>query len=436
MTNIVTQTWNPGTNWPGKRATRWVQPSAAKPFVGTWLPFAVGFALPLISFQTGSSYRAETLWERLTVVDILTILAFVCAAIVGKLAVRSIAMFYGSALFAGFGIAALNNLVAGESLRVSAIESIALAVAFLYWIVGFNIAGTRSLRPLVIGIACGVFLESVIVIHDWLSANRWFVDNMEGRVRGTFRKNGQLAAYGFSVSGILLTIGISVERSSRWRTLLVIGGLLGILFLIAASRRSALFAVFSWIACYAVLAGPRSRHLAYYVTVFAFVVGGFLGFVYREVWIDTLFGTRVLHGVERLASLEGDFLFEQVVIALSHWNEWIPFGMGIGRGRLLMDGLEFHNLYLALIVEIGVLGLFAFLALVVTSFRTLLNAMPKGSMRPWVISFFFAAALFGVHNRLHRDRTFMLFLGIAAGLPAVRNIYNSKQDRVSTKSRI
>jgi hypothetical protein len=105
-------------------------------------------------------------------------------------------------------------------------------------------------------------------------------------------------------------------------------------------------------------------------------------------------------------------------------GEWLPFGVGPGNSRSFLPlGLELHNAHLALVVDLGLLGLLAFYLLLWRLPLTRGASPTKGSnnliSRQALLAFLVCATVIMLHNRLHRERGFMLFLGIAAQLAAV-----------------
>jgi O-antigen ligase len=97
--------------------------------------------------------------------------------------------------------------------------------------------------------------------------------------------------------------------------------------------------------------------------------------------------------------------------------------MGWGQGISVDydESNELHNGHLAVVVEAGVFGLLSFYWVSAQPiFRQWAGAFGPNTKvaRALVLSFLVAAAVVMIHNTLHRDRNFMLFLGIAATLRA------------------
>jgi O-antigen ligase len=90
-----------------------------------------------------------------------------------------------------------------------------------------------------------------------------------------------------------------------------------------------------------------------------------------------------------------------------------------GGHAMVMQSWEIHNGHLNIAVESGLFGLLAFYALVI---KALLhrwhNDFGKSTRAVRILTFTFllAGMVFMIHNRLHRDRGFMLFMGLASAI--------------------
>src|SRR5690606_22530096 len=114
----------------------------------------------------------------------------------------------------------------------------------------------------------------------------------------------------------------------------------------------------------------------------------------------------------------------QLDAAMAQSEDWFPFGLGIGRGQFMVipsggAAQEIHNGHLALVVETGIMGLLAFYWMAILPvFRDwgVAGRGDKPIVRFLLITFLAASAVFALHNRLQRDRVFMIFLGMATTL--------------------
>jgi hypothetical protein len=385
------------------------------------LLFCLGCTLPLVELSNIGEGAGRGILSRMTMVDVLTLIAVLFALLEVRPRSYTPAVLYLVSLAVALLFALVQCSRGAASFDESFVPFAALGMAFCYFGIGSAAARRHELLcALFWGIAVGVFFESVIVIHDYLFSSQWFADTMEGRVRGTFRACGQLGAYGYSAAGLLLTFGRSSFERTRARRLMIVAGLLAAFFVVAATRRSGIFALVGWLLMYLILGSRNVKSRSY---LFAFCAAAglcFAVFMYQDRLSDSFFGHRVLQALKAIES--GDnFTVLQAKDMLACFTEWFPFGLGVGYGFTMSStGHELHNGHLALLVELGVLGIGAFYGMMFTPLLGKRGAnLNRIGIRTLVISFIFASAIFMIHNRLHRDRAFMLFLGILTTLSVV-----------------
>jgi len=383
--------------------------------------FVLGLLLPIVSLSSGVTTGAASLTERVTFADMISVILI---AILGPLNLEKFrihpagVMYFVSLIIGCF----VGIVVAGpDGLSLVVPESAALFMAFLYWVVGYNAGTSRSLlRMLVLGIAAGILFESIIVYHDVIfSGSQWFPDPLNEGARGTFRVNSQLAAYGISTAGILLSIGWLLDTEKKTRFLLITAGLMATTFSLATSRRSAMLAIVIWLGVFLFLGLPYIRRRAYRLVLAATFIGSIVLFLNLNTLSQTFLADRIVAGTEAVVQ-GGSFSELQFRTVLEKIHLWFPLGVGIGRGSSIdtLHYAEFHSVHLSIAVELGILGLFSFYSMcIVPVFQKWDAAFGEkaGLARVILISFLVAAVLgMGIHNRIHRDRAFMLFLGITA----------------------
>lgn len=385
--------------------------------------FCIGLILPLVSTEAEREFRVPTFAERIVPVDLLVLGLMSVLLLRGKLRLPLCAKVYVGALLFSFAIGMVLVDPTTEKVYVPAVGFAALSMAFFYMVLGHNLRGSPNLsKATVLGVAVGAMWQLVIVAHDSLfSWSQWFLEPMAGRVRGTFRASGQLGAYGFSAAGILLTFGWAFFRSYRLRSLLLLAGLFSVYFTVAASRRSAVIAIICWAVLFLILGYRHLTSLAYVIVLVCVVVGGILLHLHVGEVKETFHGRRVSEALDSLQTSvdTGDTRqVKELRYTLRNVGMWFPIGAGTGRSRYVGWGSETHNGHLAVVTELGVVGLLAFYAMLyhVASRRfTCFSKQKQGLVvRALVMAFVLAAAIFMGHNRLHRDRTFMLFLGLAS----------------------
>jgi len=379
------------------------------------LAFGVGLLLAVLTVQTEYVGTPTDFVSRVAPVD------FLCVALLALLFFRHSLKLPPRPAFL-YLAAILVSLIPGLLFtsgpeRDVWVGASALLMALGYYVLGINLGASRTLiHWLLAGLCVGVFGQAIIVVHDVVSPTQWFPDPMEGRVRGTFKANGQLGAYGFCAAGLLVTFG-STLGSPAFRKACVALAITAASFVFLASRRTGMISVFAWGALFCVLAHRFSKRV-----FFKIFVGGYLAVMLAvgAFWpqIEASFiGRRFMDAVSSMGKDEG-FIQNQFKSCLETAGQWFPLGFGVGRGSHinLRDGHEIHNCILAVLVELGVLGLLGYLG-------TVLLPLLKRQWRQRsadhellgviLTSFLLISLVFMCHNTLDRDRTFLLYLGIA-----------------------
>jgi hypothetical protein len=382
------------------------------------LAFLLGLLLPVLTLRTAYVGTPRDLLSRIVPVDLLC-LAFL-AVLVTRHALRPVPL-PGVVYLFGIVLSAVPGLLvtAGPEVDVWWPLSAAL-MAFGFYVLGLNLGASPGLlRALLAGSALAVLAETVVVYHDFLSPAPWFPDPMRGRARGTFKANGQLGAYGWCAAGLLATFGATVA-APRLRTLLVLAALAAATFPFPASRRTGMFCVFLWAVLFLAL-GARFAGRGPYRLLAGAVLGTVLALA--VAWghlAHTFFGKRVTDAARGFEKRD-NFIEKQHRNALRTLPEWFPFGFGVGKGYRIdpRDGHEVHNGLLAVLVEQGVLGLAGFAAMVLAPLAAALGGRrndPEALFGAILASFLLASLVFMIHNTLYRDRTFQLYLGLAAAM--------------------
>jgi hypothetical protein len=135
---------------------------------------------------------------------------------------------------------------------------------------------------------------------------------------------------------------------------------------------------------------------------------------------SSFIGGRFMSAVSSIGKQEG-FIQNQFRDCLNTAGSWFPFGFGVGRGARISPeaGQEVHNTFLAVLVEMGVLGLAAFLAIILTPLlkrRWQRRSRDHEFLGVLMTSFLLISLVFMFHNTLARDRTFLMYVGIATAV--------------------
>jgi len=409
---------------PQATPVRQPQFSDTSPIAVRAMVFLVGVFLPLVTISRYRNLGDASLLTRMAIPDIICVLTVAIIIVSRQLKLHWTSLAYFGALCLSFVIA-----FTAEPRAHVITSMLALLMAYLYLLVGASASESPStMRALLMGMLIGVGWEGVIVFHDYLlPGSRWFLGN-ENKIRGTFRASGQLAQYGFTMAGIMFCFGWAMFQSKWKQILMLIAGCVAIFFVFSAVRRSGIFAIGSGVAVYLVL-GIWFRSKAYLSVLLVSIVGG----IVYAVWIaQALEGSFLVYRLTLAVNdlSEGEtFTQMQFYTAMDNFNLWFPMGTGVGRGYIAVTeqtldlGMgEIHNGHLSIMVELGLLGAITFYLLCLrAAVRPLMKSKSRlGSSGPAVrgivLAFLCAAAVFMIHNRLHRDRGFMIFLGAAPTL--------------------
>lgn len=410
---------SPAPEWAtGSDAGRLAPSAALETWTNKVFAFGIGLLLAVLTLSTQYVGTPTDVLSRVAPVD------FLCMAFLPLLFIRHrmrMPPVTGLLYVAAIGLALVPALVVSPGPEVEVWrQGAAILMAFGFYLVGLTLGESPALlRWLLAGVCIAVLAEALVVYHDTFASRLWFPDPMEHRVRGTFKTNGQLGAYGFCAAGLLIPFG-ATSGSSAFRKLCVASGLVACTFVFLASRRTGMIAVFAWGALFAVL-GRRFSGERFY----KLFVGGFLAILLAIaiLWpqVEASFvGRRFQDAMTSLNSREG-FIQEQLRNSYATSDQWFPFGFGVGRGYRIDPGagFEVHNGMLAVLIELGVLGFAGFMGMVI---HPLLRRKWQRRSRDHdllgvhLTTFLLICFLFMFHNTLYRDRTFLLFLGVATAV--------------------
>jgi hypothetical protein len=372
------------------------------------LCFLLGLSLPFISFaQQGQFTRSLT--NRVEGVDIVCVLLLLALFCSGRLRLTWAFGIYCLALFVSLAVGLTNDLQ-GEAFTAF----MALMMAVLYYIVGRSIAQQQVLvKALLVGLLISTLIESVIVWHDYFLP-KWFPSKHSSRVRGTFRSTAQLGSYGFTTAGILLSFGWAYFRSAWARTLVLLAGVSSCGFVMASTRRSGMFALLLWLGLFLLLGLKNISRRSYWVVV-CFSLVAMIGLIAASAQVkESYVFERFNDAFEQVA--EGDsFTHQQFYKAIDKLDMWFPFGTGAGQSPVVMDRFEAHNGHLAVVLELGLLGAIGYYGLWLPLVRRKWSdsfGAHTTMVKLVSLTFVVGALVFMIHTRLHRDRSFMLFLGM------------------------
>lgn len=404
-----------GPRWSAPQPLRSAVPAAGPITKG--LAFLLGATLPLITLDQNVTSTSAALSDRVVLADLMAIAFLLLSGMRTRLQFRATTVIYIGALLYAFLVALLRHSDS-ETFIEAAKAFIAIGFAVAFVVAGATAAMSEGvLYWLTMGCLVGLFGEMVIATHDYLyPSNPWFVDAMERRVRGTFKKSGQLASYGFSAVVLLGVVGRQLSHRRMLPALTMAGLMAGCFIIMASTRRSALVGILAMMVTFLVI-GTRFAHTRLYQFSVASVVAGGLFFLWNMAGLsDSFVMQRYTSAFSNLESSD-NWLMVEVQNAYDTSDAWFPFGIGLGQGfRIGATGEhEIHNGHLAMLVEGGLPLYFCTLALMLypawLSLKTL--ASPKADIGVAIlVAVFVGAVVFMGHNRVYRDRAFMVAAGV------------------------
>ncbi|MEK7389801.1 MAG: hypothetical protein AAB036_08880 [Elusimicrobiota bacterium] len=354
-----------------------------------------GASLPFISFSREKAADVSSLSDRLAAPELFGLLLVLLSLPAGRLLRPN--SFYPSVSM-GFLL-----FMAGVSTMLAALyippgQSL-VTYTSQFLIFGFLVAlsmracvllrGEREILIFASCIALGGFIESLIVGHDLaarlVGASMWFRDSMDLRARGTFRASGMLAQYGFVVGGVLFALaswpkGIGL-RTRLWWTLTSVSLLMYPIF---TTRRSGIAALFVLMTVWIVLNQMHGlQGLKKSVPVLVPVSLILFGYLSQPEYRDFLFG-RVTSAHQKVSSGHS-FQSDQIDDARQSASKRPFFGVGWGlsTGASRTEN-EMHSTYLAVIVDAGLAGFIAFLALLWSLFRASWRLLKMTKQTPYL----------------------------------------------------
>ncbi|MBI1346065.1 hypothetical protein GC163_07230 [bacterium] len=381
------------------------------------LAFLLGATLPIITLEQNVTSTSGALTDRVVLADFMAIGFLVLSGLKTQLQFRSTTVLYLGALLYAFSVAMLRHND-GDTFIEAAKAFLAIGFAVAFVVAGATAAmSEKVLYWLTLGALLGLFGELLIAAHDFLlPSNPWFVDAMERRVRGTFKKSGQLASYGFSA---VVFLGATYKLLSNRKflgTLILAGVMAGCFILVASTRRSALVGVVAMMLTFLVIGTRFAKSRLYQVSLASVVAGGLFLLANLSGLSDSFVMQRYSSAFNNLDSSD-NWLMVEVHNAYDTSDAWFPFGIGLGQGfRIGATGEhEIHNGHLAMMVEGGLPLYFCTLALILypawISLKTV--SSPRSDIAAVIlVAIFVGAVIFMGHNRVYRDRMFMLAAGV------------------------
>lgn len=266
---------------------------------------------------------------------------------------------------------------AGEIIKISNI--------FMFYIIAFWLceADNKFINKIIIFIGLGAVIPIIMAIYQFIYNSGLNFGDFTNRVYGTFGHPNVLAFYLVLCLAILLIRFLNIEKNKRHPLWLVAFGIIFIVLLLTYTR-----AAWIGLVVYLFVLG-----MLYYRKQFLIGLAGLSIIIILGLGINYLLVTNLSYDLTRLPlisrmttrSEDSDSIAWRLTV-LSEMSVWIAqaplLGQGLGAFPLLRkmqdvglyEDLNAHNDYLRLAVEIGFLGLFAYLLIYVSLFK---NAIKK-----------------------------------------------------------
>jgi O-antigen ligase len=286
----------------------------------------------------------------------------------------------------------------------------------------------RSIKPFVIAWVVGFGLLSVVCLYDtaaMLTGREMLYPGILQRLRGPFRTSAQLAGYSMTSFFILLA-GMRLLANHRWlRTLAIALTALAPLFVVLASRRSASVALLLGFAVLIVVSKYRTQ-----ILLGAGAAVGCL-IIFLALMQPEELSAYMAKRVEPLIGKDP----QKIQIALDHFQRGVSafkenpvLGVGFGAFSSTRYGRfdeaithEQHSGYLAILSETGAVGFAVLMFLHLAVLYQVVKLMQSGlaeyrDLGAYLLVLFAALAASELYNRVWRERSLWIVLGIVVAL--------------------
>ncbi len=313
--------------------------------------------------------------------------------------------------------------------------ALALLIQIYLFCVGLMVASAVSrygtVKPILVAWIVGFCLLSIPCLYDTLAiltGRQMIYPAVLQRLRGPFRTSAQLAQYCLT-SCFILVAAASLMRERRWLRRISLGqAVAAVLFVILASRRSA-FA--SLVAGFIALMAVSKQRAKILLNVTLPIVGAIVLLVLLAPPDLREYFSR------RIEPLIGEDP-QRVQVAVDHFQRGVAafkehpvLGVGFGAFEDTRFGdfsdesnnviHEQHSGYIAILAETGAVGFSTMIALHLAVLFTLIKVwknmpFPYSEFAATLIVLFVALGVSEVYNRIWRERSLWVVLGIVAAL--------------------
>lgn len=248
---------------------------------------------------------------------------------------------------------------------------IVIVYSFLFTlsvIIAFNNKDIRTM----LSICCySIIIASIIGIYDFMAFNAnlpTFNKHPEPtQIISGFIHFGTTADYAqimLSILTPLVATDFFIQSDKKFRRLVYLAIVLGIILLVGTSRISVIISYFLSLAVFGIMIFKKSNLKK--VLQFATVVTATVGLLFLAA--PTIFESFIYRMEVRIfarqpKTLAGDFFIENSKQSYATFIEHPLYGVGIGNSRVLVNELEFgvHGAFLRLISETGIIGTVGFI---------------------------------------------------------------------------
>ncbi len=275
-----------------------------------------------------------------------------------------------------FLLIALTSIFYSYNPFISAQEFIRIASIFLLYFMAYRLTIDKKDWLLIVGFILASYLVPALFAFAQQIFGLGMPDQFGGfqRIFGTFAHPNLFAFYSFFILGLAISFFLSLagpksEPIANWNKNLILAFVLtsgGLLFFTYTRSAYAAFLIFILI-----IGLVRYRKLLL-ISALVFLLAYFLSEVFQERFWQLL-------SLDPYGSIVWRFRLWQDILPIALWQPWFGYGLGVFndlteyfRGYTF-GSLDAHNDYLKILTENGLIGLAAYLWIILTAFYYLLK---------------------------------------------------------------
>jgi O-antigen ligase len=318
----------------------------------------------------------------------------------------------------------LNGILLGSAeLRREFVSSLFQLVQLIvmFWICSDLLKDERTARTVLLAYVIAAALFAVGIV---LQIPGFYVEGAEGRESGMGENPNAVA--GNSAIAIIIILGLFLYRSYKYtvyrKLFLIILSLPLFAALVSSGSRGGVLALVMGGMVY-LFPYRRSKRVLTAIFIVTLAISAIVYFVatnsdFLERWNRTYYEGS-LEGREDIFAAAAEMILEQTILGWQPVDSYYELGRRLG-GQYFSKGRDVHNLYLALLLQVGVLGAIPFLVGLWLCGRSAWRArLGNLGLLPLALLFTTLAGSMSGTGLVSKSQWFILALTLAAA-PAVR----------------